>query len=213
MKRCVITGGGSKFGQHLTESLIQAGYFVDLITSNGNAWIGNSSVNVIPVDWKTVNLQDLGKLISKHPIDLMFFNHNSSALSGAKFQRRTVQNVKDWQQSYFVSCQLPFYMIHSSANKISANTKIAWMLSESIKDLPDSEIGTADYIGNKFTNACIMRSFSLNFPACFFGINPGPIAQNLNLAQDLVHLIEHTDIKTLNGNIFNSDGTVFNLNK
>jgi hypothetical protein len=213
MKRCVITGGGSKFGQHLTESLIQAGYFVDLITSNDIAWIGNSSVNVIPVDWKTVNLQDLGKLIPKHPIDLMFFNHNSSALSGAKFQRRTVQNVKDWQQSYFVSCQLPFYMIHSSANKISVNTKIAWMLSESIKDLPDSEIGNADYIGNKFTNTCIMRAFSLNFPACFFGINPGPIGQNLNLAQDLVHLIEHTDIKTLNGNIFNSDGTVFNINK
>jgi hypothetical protein len=87
------------------------------------------------------------------------------------------------------------------------------MLSESIKDLPDSEIGNADYIGNKFTNTCIMRSFSLNFPACFFGINPGPIGQNLNLAQDLVHLIEHTDIKTLNGNIFNSDGTVFNINK
>ena len=213
MKRCVITGGGSKFGQQLTENLIQAGYFVDLITSNGSDWVGNSSVNVIPIDWKTVNLQDLKKLIPKHPIDLMFFNHNSSALSGSKFLRRTVQNVKDWQQSYFVSCQLPFYMIHSSANKISSNTKIAWMLSESIKDLPDSEIGNADYIGNKFTNACIMRSFSLNFPACFFGINPGAIGQDLNLAQDIVHLIEHTDVKTLNGNIFNSDGTEFNIDK
>jgi len=213
MKRCVITGGGSKFGQQLTERLIQAGYFVDLITSHADTWANNPSVNAISVDWKTLDVRDIGKLIPKQSIDLMFFNHNSVSLSSAKFKKNKLQNIKDWQQSYFVSCQLPFYMIQSSANKIQPDTKIGWMLSELIKHPTDLQIGAADYIGNKFTNACIMRSFSLNFPACFFGINPGAIGQDLNLAQDIVHLIDHTDVGSLNGGIFYSDGTKFNIDK
>lgn len=213
MKKCVITGGGSKFGQQLIQQLIQTGYVVDLITGTPDTWADNPSVNVISVDWKIIGLQNIRQLVSKDPIDLMFFNHNSSALSKPKFEKGSIQSIKDWQQSYFVACQLPFYMIHSNANKISSNTKIGWMLSELITDPVDSQVGHADYIGNKFTNTCIMRAFSLSFPACFFGINPGLIGPNLNLAQDLVNLMDNTDAATLNGGIFNSDGSRFDIDK
>ena len=210
MKKCIITGGGSKFGQQLVNQLIQAGYVVDLITGTPDTWANNPSVNVISVDWKTIGLQNLKQLIPKDPVDLMFFNHNSSALSGPKFKKESIQSIKDWQQSYFVSCQLPFYLIHSSANKISPNTKIGWMLSELVNNPVNSQVGYADYIGYKFTNTCIMRSFSLNFPACFFGIIPGLLDRH-GLAQDLIGLIHNTDIATLNGGVFNSDGSKFEI--
>jgi hypothetical protein len=57
-----------------------------------------------------------------------------------------------------------------------------------------------------------MKSFSLNFPACFFGIIPGSLDRH-DLAQELVGLIHNTDVATLNGGIFNSDGSKFEVGK
>lgn len=211
MKHCVITGGGSKFGRNITQKFIDLGYFVHLITGTQIDWADASQVNVVLVDWKTIAVKDIRKLIPPDPIDVIFFNHNSSALSKEKFQKGTIQNISDWQQSYFVASQLPFYLIHSAASRIKPDTKIGWMLSELIKHPVNNHVGYADYIGNKMTNACIMKSFALNFPASFFGINPELIEQSHNLADVLVDFVDRTGAQDLNGKIFYSNGQIFDL--
>jgi hypothetical protein len=210
MKNCLITGGGSKFGSKITEQLVQFGYHVYLIT--GSQQVTNPNITVISVNWHELKLQDLSRIISNLPnLDLIFFNHNASALTQTKFNQNQIQSFKDWQQSYFVASQFPFYLIHSLKNKISNTTKIGWMLSELISNPVSTHVGFADYIGNKFTNGCIMKSFAQNFPATFFGINPESVGNkdDVDKAIKIVELIEHaTD---LNGKIYYPNGTIFNF--
>lgn len=203
MKQCFITGGGSKFGSLITGSLLKAGYHVHLLTSNTQAWLQVNNVTAIPIDWQTVQLSQLKQLIPRvATLDLIFFNHNSSALNNDKFKKSSIQNFKHWQQSYFASCQLPFYLVHMMRHKIQQQTKIAWMLSSLPQQAPDNQIGFADYIGYKSTNHAVMKSFSLNYPACFFGLIP-----EQNLAEDpdrradaIVQLVDTTPPQQLNGN-------------
>jgi hypothetical protein len=216
MKSCLITGGGSKFGAKLTQQFVAQGYHVYVITSTPNSWTNNPSVTSIPVEWKTLQLKDVRKCIPQvDKLDVVFFNHNASALSKLKFQKSTFQNPQDWQQSYFLACQFPFYLVHSMANKIFPDTKIGWMLSELIVNPVNHQIGYADYIGNKFTNACIMKSFSLNWPSCFFGIHPdGGLTDQLDhKSQDIVQLIHTKNITELNGNIFSTKGQILEFYK
>ena len=210
MKNCLITGGGSRFGSKITEQLVQAGYHVYLITGTKQATSPN--ITVISVDWHELKLQDIRGIISNLPnLDLIFFNHNSSALNQTKFNQNQLQNLKDWQQSYFVATQFPFYLIHSLKNKISNTTKIGWMLSELISNPIPTQVGFADYIGNKFTNGCIMKSFAQSFPAIFFGVNPESVGNDADTSKaiKIVELIDHTT--DLNGKIYYPNGTVFNF--
>jgi hypothetical protein len=213
MKNCLITGGGSKFGSKLTDQLIDAGYRVYLITSSQN-YLNHPMVVTIQIDWKTLNLADLKTIILSLPeLDLIFFNHNSSSLSQTKFLKNQLQNIKDWQHSYFVACQFPYYLIHSLRNKISKTTKIGWMLSSLIRFPRSDQVGFSDYIGNKFTNSCIMKSFSQSFPAIFFGIDPDTVGQETDsdnvTALEIVQLI-HSGVD-LNGKIYYSNGTLFDF--
>jgi NAD(P)-dependent dehydrogenase (short-subunit alcohol dehydrogenase family) len=82
MKQALITGGGSKFGQKITQELVNAGYCVHLVTSNGARWADNPQVKVIPVNWQTLSISDIKFIIANLPkLDLLFFNHNASALT------------------------------------------------------------------------------------------------------------------------------------
>ena len=209
MKNCLITGGGSKFGSLITNSFVNAGHQVYLITSSPNNYINIPNVSVIPVDWKNLNLHDIKNILTNLPnLDVIFFNHNSSALSLKKFSKNQIQNLKDWQQNYFVACQFPFYLVHALKHRISNSTKIGWMLTDLIKNPVDDQIGFADYIGNKFTNACIMKSFAQQFPAIFFGITPESVGnfahKDVEKANYIVDLIDNTT--DLNGHIFCSNG-------
>jgi hypothetical protein len=145
--------------------------------------------------------------------DLVFFNHNASALNQTKFKKSTMQNLQDWQQSYFVACQFPFYLVHALGKRITPDTKIGWMLSKLIVNPSDDQVGFADYIGNKFTNACIMKSFALNFPGCFFGIHPDSGLDNQldKKSQDIVQLIDQKTTTQLNGNIFSTQGEILKI--
>ena len=215
MKQCLITGGGSKFGQKITDQLIEAGYHVYLITGNAQNYVNNPNVTVLSVDWKKLNLLDIRILIKNLPdLNLIFFNHNSSSLSQSKFSKNQLHSIADWQQSYFVACQFPFYLIHALKNKILPDTQIGWMLSSLISNPESSQVGFADYIGNKFTNACIMKSFSQSFPAVFFGINPESVGGDdatvdINKATAIVKLIESNTV--VNGKIYYSNGHLFDF--
>jgi len=208
MKQALITGGGSKFGRHLSHQLINAGYHVTIVTGS-TPDLNPDKITCIPVNWHSLSLSDLKTVTSKLcDLDLIFFNHNASSLSQAKFQRNQIQSHNSWAQSYFVACQFPFYLIHTLSSKIKPTTKVCWMLSELIKNPIDAQVGYADYIGNKFTNACIMRSFSLNYNGCFFGIHPddGLSTDAESKARSIISLIDNKDVLDLNGNIYNTQG-------
>jgi hypothetical protein len=216
MKQCIITGGGSKFGAMLTENLLAKNYYVHLITSNSSAWSEKDNVNVIDVDWKNLDLKNIKDIIPVvNNVDVILFNHNASSLSLEKFYSNALQSSKHWQQSYFTACQFPYYFIHILSKKINESTKIGWMLSNLIQDPYIDQVGFSDYIGNKFTNACIMKSFSVNYPACFFGLYPegGLTTDSATKAKNMIDFIDTADVKTLNGNIFDSHGTIFRMFK
>lgn len=210
MKNCLLVGGGSKFGRYLTQALVNAGYNVYLIT--GSASQPQTNVYEIQVNWGLLTISDLGPIVAKLPeLDLIFFNHNSSSLSANMFKPNKMQSFKHWQHSYFVACQMPFYLVHLLNKKINDATKIGWMVSQLIINPLDHEVGYADYIGNKFTNACIMRAFSNEHSSCFFGIHPDginaeDIVENETKAADMVKLIDSNTVNFLNGNIFSAQG-------
>ena len=216
MKQCLITGAGTRFGREMTLRLLDAGYHVHLMTSAGKDWNSMKNVSVIDVDWHKIEIKNLKSLLpNTDQLDLIFFNHNSSALSEMKFEKSSIQRVQDWQHSYFVACQLPYYLIHLLKRQIHSDTKIGWMLSHLIKHVEDRQIGHADYIGNKFINACIMRAFSRSYPACFFGMYPvGDLITQSDFeekAQGIVELIESKSIQDLNGSIFSNKGKTLNI--
>lgn len=210
MKNCLLIGGGSKFGHYLTQEFVNAGYTVYLLT--GTSGKPKDNVVEILINWDTFSVSDLGPVMARVPnLDVIFFNHNSSSLSADMFKSNTMQSIKDWQHSYFVACQMPFYLVQLLNKKISNNTKIGWMLSQLIVDPTDKDIGYADYIGNKFTNACIMRAFSIYHSGCFFGIHPDGIDTSdtdstKNKANDIVKLIDNSSKELLNGEIFSAQG-------
>lgn len=214
MKQCLILGGGSKLGSHLTKKFIETGYHVRLVTSNPAPWTDVKNVTTIPINWQQMSVTNIKEIIRNSPdLDVIFFNQNSSALSANNFKIGNFQSVSSWQQNYFVACQLPFYLIHALKHKIS-HAKIGWMLSRLIKNPVDQQIGYADYIGNKFTNACILKSFSLHSAGCFFGIHPDGIVDNQDSvikAHNIVHFINQSSVDQLNGRIFSHTGVELTL--
>lgn len=214
MKKCLILGGGSKFGSYITKEFIKSGYHVILVTSNPDSWMDVENITTIPVNWNQMSVTNIKEIIRNIPnLDVIFFNQNSSALSADNFKIGNIQSISSWQQSYFVACQLPFYLIHSLKHKIS-HAKIGWMLSNLIKHPVDSQVGYADYIGNKFTNACILKAFSLTSPGCFFGIHPDGIIDDqdsITKASSIVNFINHSTVEHLNGHIFSHSGVELTL--
>lgn len=214
MKQCIITGGGSKFGARLTENFLATGYHVHLITSNGQNWKHRENVSVIDVDWHNLDISSLKHLIpTVDHVDVMFFNHNASSLDIKKFSGSGLQSQKHWQQSYFVACQFPYYFVNTLSKKLSTNSKVGWMLSSLIKYPKTDQAGFADYIGNKVTNACIMKSFSQEHTSCFFGLHPdgGTEVDADTKAADMVNIINTAPIDVLNGNVIDSRGNTLNI--
>ncbi len=163
------------------------------------------------VDWSSINTSSLHRWAQTlPPLDLIFFNQNSSALSTGSFAPMPTlklwQQVAHWQQSYFVSCQLPYLVIQTLGARISDQTRVVWMLSGMVTR-PFADPGYADYIGNKYQNMLIMRNFAQSAPGCFVGIDPGNIATG-QLTQQLQGLDRVIALPRdqANGNVFGLDG-------
>ena len=181
MKTALLIGCGSKFGLDLLKNLLDQNW---TIYSISGSIIDSQSDNLYQeiVDWKTVNVGTIEKFLKSCPqMNLIFFNQNSSALEKDYFTRNYYSTLelwkqeKTWSQSYFVSCILPFHIIHSLGNRCDINTKVVWMLSTYIYS--HTNISHADYIGNKYQNYLIMKNFSQTHPSCFIGINPDALSE------------------------------------
>jgi hypothetical protein len=172
--------------------------------------------NNYKVDWSTVNPTDLHRAVKALPdLDLVFFNQNASALSNKTFELNNYkplelwQQSKYWQQTYFVSCQLPFMLIHELGKRIQDHTRVGWMLSHLIND-HQADFQYADYIGNKYQNYMLMKNFSQHHVGNFFGIEPGSLPKtNFESQVDQIsQIFAHQD---LNGKVLCLDGSISSI--
>lgn len=206
-KNCLLIGCGSKFGLELLEYLLAQGYLVHSISGSS---ITHPGVNHLQVDWKTVSAASIEKFLKGLPdLDLVFFNQNSSSLNADDFiKNKSTGDLwrlgKHWNQSYFVSCILPFHIIHT----LRSVGRVAWMLSPLMYHHDDPHMRFADYIGNKYQNYLILKNFSQYNHSIFIGLNPDkPLAiVDADRIPRLVKFIESTD-ESANGRVFFIDGT------
>jgi hypothetical protein len=212
MKTALLIGCGSKFGLNFQKVLLENEWTVNSISGTFIDKLDGLS-NQLIVDWRKFTIADLELFLKNQPtIDLIFFNQNSSALSSNSFNAGNYPKLelwkqeKSWAQAYFTSCILPFHVIHSLHNKLTAETKVAWMLSSFVYN--HSDINHADYIGNKYQNYLIMKNFSMCFPGCFFGINPDSLDKT-NTADNIKILLRtiNQPVENLNGKVVFFDGT------
>lgn len=205
-KNCLLIGCGSKFGLDVLNHLAEIDYSINSISGSS---LEDSRINHLQVNWKNLNVAQIEKFLRDLPdLDLIFFNQNSSALNSDSFLK--IDNTldlwkleKDWAQAYFVSCILPFHIIQT----IKSVDKIVWMLSPLIYTINNTQVGFADYIGNKYQNYLILNNFSKqNFIS--IGLNPDKL---LSIKDDvrIKHMVEFIESlsKKDSGRVFFLDGT------
>lgn len=210
-KNCLLIGCGSRFGLGVLNHLVKQGYTVYSISGST---LGNPAVKHLQVDWKTLTVAVLEKFLKDLPtLDLIFFNQNSSALSEKVFEPTLVtvklwQLEKDWAQSYFLSCIMPFHIVHTLKESCGKNTKVIWMLSPLVYNHIPEQVGFADYISNKYQNYLILKNFSHKHSANFIGLNPDKLlsADDDAKIKYMIEFIE-TANKEANGRVFFLDGT------
>lgn len=204
----LFVGASKGLAKSLSAARVEAGHEVLHISSTTT----DSDAHTLTVDWSLVKESDLHRFLNGLPqIDLVFFNQNSSSLSESSFHQDRYQpldlwkQMAHWRQSYFVSCQLPFQIIHSLGDRLHKNSRICWMLSSMIVRHPDP--GYADYIGNKFQNYLLMKNFAQRHQSCFMGIDPGDLNQTDQSIKvsTLLELFDRPVIQT-NGRIFDRMG-------
>lgn len=200
----LLIGCGGDFGQRLEHELKNQGHTVWQITSDSSP-----DPCALTVDWSTVDMDSLHRwLRSLPPLDLVFFNQNGASLNTPSFQPEAYQplalwqQVKQWRQTHWTSCELPFFTVHTLGAALQAHTRVVWMLSESIYKY-NQRYQHADYVANKFQNLLIMKNFAQHHPGVFFAVEPGEIDQRPQAKiQTLIDLVGQSGTE---GQIFNLD--------
>jgi len=174
MKQALLIGCGNERGSEIVLGCREAGYSITNIGSNPSTV---SDVNNIKIEWNSLGIESLHKILKQidHNIDFLFFNQNASSLAEIDFTKtkKTLDNwgsIKGWSRSYWLSCQMPYFLIHTLGDHLDSNTNIGWMLSGYIDVKKTGVEDHPDYSGYKFTNYLIMKNFNKKFRC--FGINP-----------------------------------------
>lgn len=211
----LFVGAGKNLGLALIRHLRSEEHKVYHITGS----TVDADVDDLIVDWSQVRETNLHRWLASLPyIDLVFYNQNSSSLNQSSFEpgQYTVlelwKQMTHWQQSHYVSCQLPFQIIHTLGNRLSRTSRVCWMLSCMVVR-HKHDPGHADYIANKFQNYLMVKNFARSHPSCFFGIDPGRSVRAQDHAGSLAqfHGLLQIPCQEANGNIYNMDGTVSQL--
>lgn len=199
MKTALLVGCGKNNSKSIVEACEDAGYEV----------INIGSVGTYKIEWKELHITDLHKILAKvkNKIDFVFFNQNASTLNPQDFTTDidTLDlwaKIKAWQHSYWLSSQLPFFVIKTLGKKLRPKAKLGWMLSDFINTDTQGVETYPDYSGNKYTNYTIMKSFA-NTEFDTFGISPD--FAETDSAQKLYKIIkEICDGKICNGEVFST---------
>ena len=174
MKQALLIGCGNRRGNSIIDACQESGYNV---TNIGSSQSKNPLVKNIKINWKELDLIKLHKVLRviDHRIDFIFFNQNGSSLSNSDFTLKketldTWRIIKSWGHTYWLSCQLPYFVIKTLETNLHSETFIGWMLSSYINKDKKGVDDHPDYSGNKFTNYLVMKNFANRFNC--FGINP-----------------------------------------
>lgn len=174
MKQALLIGCGNERGSKIVLGCKEADYS---ITNIGSSPSTVSDVNNIKIEWNSLGIETLHKILKQvdHSVDFLFFNQNSSSLAELDFTKTkdTLDNwrsIKGWGRSYWLSCQMPYFIIHTLGERLDSNSNIGWMLSGYIDVKRPGVTDHPDYSGYKFTNYLIMKNFNKRFRC--FGINP-----------------------------------------
>ena len=172
MKQALTVGCGTGNGKIIIDTLLQKGYSV---TNIGNS--DHTQANNIKVSWNSLQISDVPKLfdIDGH-LDFVFFNQNASSLDSDRFDLSNMEMleawrlIKGWQHSYWISCQLPFLLVHKVKKNLNKQSKIGWMLSSTMIWNRDDVEKYPDYSSQKYFNYLSMKCFSKHYQT--FGIMP-----------------------------------------
>jgi hypothetical protein len=174
MKQALLIGCGNQKGERIVNGCIEAGYSVANIGSGASTI---PTVNNIKIEWGALDIIKLHKILVKinHKVDFIFFNQNASSLSNIDFTqlKKTLDTwglVKSWGHSYWLSCQLPYFLIKTLEKNLHHETIIGWMLSSYIDKNKEGVETHPDYSGNKYTNYMLMKNFNTKYQC--FGIDP-----------------------------------------
>lgn len=202
MKQALLIGCGNERGSKIVLGCKKAGYSITNIGAGQSTVPG---VNNIIIDWDNLEIESLYKILKQidHHVDFIFFNQNSSSLAEIDFSetKGTLDNwglIKGWSKSYWLSCQLPYFLIHTLGAYLDKNSTIGWMLSGFIDVKKVGVEHHPDYSGYKFTNYLIMKNFNRKFKC--FGINP-----SFNDNKDIETLVKDICLGEIvcNGDFFN----------
>jgi len=186
----LIVGGGSKFGAEITTILQNNSHDCYVITSNTQL----QTNNILCIDWTTCGISDFEKFLRGLPdLDLIIFNQNSTSITEDYLKLNSShifkiwQQSKQWSQSYYVNCILPMHMLHTltETKKLTASTKIVWMLSGVIF----TESSLIDYVGQKYQNYISMKELAKNNIGTYIGIVPTHLSINTTTATVLVNFL------------------------
>lgn len=200
----LLIGAGSKWGAFFTEYLSDQGCNIDLVTSTG---IDNENVVNHKVDWNSFSLSDIDVLaanLSKEQYDLIFFNQNSGGGPNDRYFASGLDaSLEGWNKSFWLDCQLPYYLIKKLQSKITEQTKIGWMLTGLINSIEEQQWKYGGYASAKTTNLHIMRSFSQYNTGIYFCLQPiwFPPGEEMIDCENIFKVIKNIT-KNDNGKVF-----------
>jgi len=177
MKKALVIGGGSENGRVILDTLADNDYDV---VNFGSSIYQRDGVATVPMDWHHVDIEFVHRNFSRFEgvFDFVFFNQNSSSLNARDFSIQhddileTWRRIKDWNHSYWISCQMPFLVLHTIRKNLCAESKVGWMLSTLIDHSNPASAEFADYSSNKYFNYLSMKSFAQANQFKTFGIYP-----------------------------------------
>lgn len=177
MRKALVLGGASKNGTAILETLIEFDFD---IVNVGASTFAHPRVQNIQIDWNALDIELVHKTFNKFEgiFDFVFFNHKSSSLSLADFDLKTQDTLKKWKlikhwtQSHWLSCQMPFLVLHTIRNNLNEKSKVGWMLSSYIDHANDPAKQYPDYSSDKYFNYLSMKCFGEANQFQTFGIYP-----------------------------------------
>jgi hypothetical protein len=181
MKQALTIGCGSGNGSVIIDTLLEKGYKVINVGTSSHPGATN-----IQVKWSELQITNLHKLVKPDGnLDFVFFSQNGSSLNSDNFDFANTDMlyawklVKDWQQTHWISCQMPFLLLHTLKKHLTADTKIGWMLSSTMKWTNLNAEKYPDYSSQKYFNYLAMQGTGKHYQT--FGIMPdfsGPGSQD-----------------------------------
>jgi hypothetical protein len=172
MKNALTIGCGQGASSVIIDTLLEKNYSVTNIGSRGHPGCNN-----IQIQWNDLSITNLHKVYKCHDtLDFVFFNQNGSSLEIGAFDPakhdtlETWKLIKDWQQTYWISCQMPFLLLHHLKENLQPTSKVGWMLSSTMQWDQANVEQYPDYSSQKYFNFLAMKCFGRYYQT--FGIMP-----------------------------------------